>query len=223
MSKNNLIITSEQIGDEIIKIWNFYSDKYFCEISPLIPKFIKKKSILFIGLNPSIRKNDKPEKYNKKLYTYDVRAEKDVYFGRFWNFAEKANFKNKWTHFDLLFLRSDQKYVEKLIKDKKECGDVFIRKQLQLSKKLLELSKPKMIIISNKLAGKLTGKDKFEKKGKIYDEWMNLKFEKFDDHYLLNEIPVIFSRQPNHFFSKKEMNELIEKIIKIKKQYKIFI
>ncbi len=56
MSKNNLIITSEQIADEIIKIWDFYSDKYFCEVAPLIPKFIKKESILFIGLNPSIRK-----------------------------------------------------------------------------------------------------------------------------------------------------------------------
>jgi hypothetical protein len=215
------IITNELIDKGIVELWNEFKDKEFCKYNPLAPKKIKKKSLLFIGLNPSIRKNDTPINFNNCLENYYYPPRTDRYWSKFYKIAENCGFQDNWAHFDLLFLRGDQKFVEKTIKNKENKGEIFIWKQLQFSKKLLEQSEPKFIVISNKLATELTGKNRIEKNGQILGEWMNLRFEKQNNHFLLNGIPVIFSKQPNQFFKNTEMDELINQIIELKKLYNI--
>jgi hypothetical protein len=74
-----------------------------------------------------------------------------------------------------LFLReTNQKNIESIYSQKN--GVDFIFQQLLISKEIIELSKPKVIIVNNSLARKYLG---FEKNNDI-DVWMGLKF-KFDE------------------------------------------
>jgi len=215
------IITNELIEKGIVELWNEFKDNEFCKYNPLAPEKIKKNSLLFIGLNPSIRKDANLLSFNGKLENYGYPPRTDRYWSKFYKIAENCGFQDSWAHFDLLFFRGDQKFVKKTIKNKENKGEIFIWKQLQFSKKLLEQSEPKFIVISNKLATELTGKNRMEKNGQIFGEWMNLKFEKQNNHFILNGKPVIFSKQPNQFFKNTEMDELINQTIELKKLYNI--
>lgn len=66
-----------------------------------------------------------------------------------------------------------------------------------------------------------TGKNKIEKNGEVFGEWMNCQFEQDGKNYTLNGIPVVFSKQPNRFFSNSEMEKLINEIVEIKTKYDI--
>lgn len=213
--------TNKLIEKEIVELWTKYSDKEFCKYNPLAPEKIRRGGLLFIGLNPSIRKDAEPVEFNKKLENYGFPPKTDKYFGKFWEIAEKTGFIDNWSHFDLLFLRGDQKFVEKTLKDIDNQGHVFIWEQLQISKKLLENVDPELIVISNKLAVEFTGKNKIEKNGEVFGEWMNCQFEQDGKNYTLNGIPVVFSKQPNRFFSNSEMEKLINEIVEIKTKYDI--
>lgn len=137
--------TNKLIEKEIVELWTKYSDKEFCKYNPLAPEKIRRGGLLFIGLNPSIRKDAEPVEFNKKLENYGFPPKTDKYFGKFWKIAEKTGFIDNWSHFDLLFLRGDQKFVEKTLKDIDNQGYVFIWEQLQISKKLLENVDPEQL------------------------------------------------------------------------------
>lgn len=207
------------IGNEILELWDNYKDIYFCKDCPVVPENVQDLELLFIGLNPSVRKND-PHLCNyetdRHLVTYGVLNADDNYFSKFIKIAERTGFADNWAHFDLLFVKGNQKFVSSVIKDKSNNGDSFIWHQLQLSKKILEKLNPKIIVISNVLAADLTGKNRIEKNGKIYGEWMNLKFENLSDNITWNGIPVIFSKQPNRFFKNIELDELVSQINNIR-------
>lgn len=213
------IKTNDLVKAKIIELWNEFKGKYYCKLRPLAPKAqLKKNSLLFIGLNPSIRKKDEAQ-----ISDYDGEIDNiiyelpDKYYSRIDEISQKSGFGKNWTHFDMLFLRGSQDYVKKVSRDIKNDGNVFIWKQLQISKILLENLEPELIIISNRFAGELTGKNKFEKNGKIYGEWLNLNLENKGKFYLYNKIPIIFSKQPNRFFKNSEKEELIN-LIKEAKQ-----
>jgi len=218
---NMELTTNELIEKEIVELWTEYNTNEFCKYNPLAPEKIKKSSLLFLGLNPSIRKDAELVNFNNKLENYGFPPKTDNYFGKFWKIAERTGFVDNWSHFDLLYFRGDQKFVEKVMKDTTNKGDIFIWEQLQISKKILEKVEPKLIVISNKLAVEFTGKNKFEKDGKIYGEWMNYEFKQKDNHFTLNGIPVIFSKQPNQFFSNAEMDKLVSDICELKTIYSI--
>lgn len=221
-----VIKTNELINSKIIDLWNEFKEnenKNFCENRPLAPQeILKKNSLLFIGLNPSIRKKHEAEipKYDGEIDNIKYKLP-DKYYSKIDEISQKSGFGNNWTHFDLLFYRGSQKDVEKISKNLNCKGNLFIWKQLQISKILLDNIEPKLIVIVNSLAREFTGKNRKEENGKIYGEWLNLKLDEKQDYYLYKGIPVIFSKQPNRFFKNSEKENLINLIKKLKKSYNI--
>ena len=60
----------------------------------------------------------------------------------------------EWSHLDLLYIRqTDQKKVKALFND--DISKEFLEKQLVISKKIIENSKPKVIVVSNAYAREL--------------------------------------------------------------------
>ena len=56
---------NESINKEIISIWEKYPEKIRGENLPLVYPFFNKGELLFIGCNPSLRKNSKEDfKFN---------------------------------------------------------------------------------------------------------------------------------------------------------------
>lgn len=162
----------------------------------IAPNFIKSNSIMFLGINPSFKEGD--EKYNVFFYPSEIT---NSYFAKFKEIQEKIN-KNieiNWTHLDLLFFReTNQKTVDLFIKED-PMGVQFIWEQLMLSKQLLELSKPKIIVASNTKVRHLLGFD--QNKEKTQGVWMGYEFlfdQKIGTHRILSEgplngIPIFFT------------------------------
>ncbi|PKP21633.1 MAG: hypothetical protein CVU05_06315 [Bacteroidetes bacterium HGW-Bacteroidetes-21] len=210
-----MINISESFSTDIINVWNKYKDIYFAKNSPLTPISVVSKDLLFIGLNPSIRKNINIEeiKYKGVMDTYKVSHCNDKYFGKFYTISEGVGKTNNWTHFDLLFYRGSQAEVINVIKDDENNGCSFIYEQLMISKKILEGLNPKIIVICNKLAAELTGYNKTkDKNGNEIRKWMDLPFEIGETSQTLNGIPVIIAKQINRFYKDAELQRLIETI-----------
>lgn len=154
------------------------------------PREISKNGILYIGINPSFSENSVPENS-----FYDVYSHK--YFKKFHDISKVIEIK--WSHLDLLFLKeTNQNKIYEIINDKENGGLDFIWQQLMISKKIIEESKPKLIVVNNTLARKFLGKD--QNNGK--ENWMDFKFsEKINEDlgtHTFNEgvmkgVPIFFS------------------------------
>ena len=116
------------------------------------PKALKKNALMFIGLNPSFSERSDKKSHFYELYSPD--HEIHSYFKKFPLIANSLNLD--WAHLDLLYLRqTNQRGVEKLIRNK--VGLAFIVEQYTLSKKILEESCPKIIVVNNSFSRKLFG------------------------------------------------------------------
>lgn len=110
---------------------------------------MESKDILFIGLNPSFRLNDDA---HKKSYWEPEQDSKDRYFRRFPEIADHCGSHIEWSHIDLLALReTSQKKLEGLIKQQPD----FFNKNLSLTKRMIESTFPRVIVVTNTLAKKL--------------------------------------------------------------------
>jgi len=70
--------------------------------------------------------------------------------------SSKTEFKNNWEHIDLFFIReTSQKQLKKYIFIKNEDPNEFAQRQLDLSKELINLAKPRIIVVINALASRL--------------------------------------------------------------------
>lgn len=163
----------ETFSSALTNIWNKHKDvdteligRGFC-----VPRQVNKNSLLFLGANPSYTKEDRRNVF------YDAGSDIQ-YFKRMnelINGDYEKSFGVNWTHFDLLFLKeTDQKKIDSLIKV--PAGKSFINDQLELSKKILELSKPKIIFASNAKVRHFLGYGKHGSTGL----WMGYIFE-FDN------------------------------------------
>lgn len=104
---------------------------------------IRFNALLFIGINPSM--------YGRigRIFYQNSHGETHRYFKKFIDISKDADIP--WSHIDLLFLReTDQKIVKQLKRDK--VGHEFFMKQLVVSKEIIELAKPQLIVINNTLA-----------------------------------------------------------------------
>lgn len=170
--------------ESVLKIWNEYKNIDFLSNPqfsyrkyPLLPKSIDENSVLFVGINPSFNENNVPAN-EKPIYFYDKLNEdkKDIqYFEKIKEVAKYCN-NTKWSHLDMLFIReTKQKNIEELCKKEIE----FINQQLNISFAIIEIVRPKIIIVINSFASEFFGKmkqkhSKFEKIWQGYD----LFFEK---------------------------------------------
>jgi len=194
---------------KVIDIWKKFKnintlDKNGFEYrkSPLLPKYVIKNTILFVGINPSFTKNSIIEVSNREIEFYQLvnNAENEIqYFKKFRNIAEYCNISN-WTHLDLFFLReTNQKIIEELSYSNVD----FLQEQLNVSFDIIKKATPKIIIVSNSLASEFFGKKKAKhcKLPKIwagYDlDFSSKNFDKDLGTYLImindKKVPILFT------------------------------
>lgn len=125
--------------------------------SPLLPEYVLKDAILFIGINPSFTKKASihPEKKSIEFYPIRENDSKDItYFEKFKDISKYCN-NAKWTHLDLFYIReTNQKIIEKLSYENID----FLQEQLDLTFEIIKKASPKIIIVSNSLASEFFGK-----------------------------------------------------------------
>jgi len=168
-------------------LWNDQNFQHvdYIERGYAVQRAIKHDSLLFVGINPSLEnKNDT----SPKRFFY--RAENDIkihkYFNKFPKIASEANLH--WSHLDLLYLRETKQDNIKAV-----CEDAFslpfIRKQLELSKEIIEQCKPKIIVVCNTHA-----RDLFVKSFFLQTEFdKEIGTHRIKDNIYLKGTPVFFS------------------------------
>jgi len=135
---------------------------------------IEKQSILFVGLNPSYTLEAEPTEQEQVFYNLS-QSGNYKYFKRFEEISEHANIR--WSHLDMLTIReTNQNSVIDLVK--KAEGLDFIWKHLLITKKILEQTEPKTIVVENSMARTLLGKD-VDSTGN--NKWLGYVFE-FDEN-----------------------------------------
>jgi hypothetical protein len=125
----------EHFKNEIDEIWNDinFQGIEFLERGYAMQDEIIKNSILFIGINPSF--SGKHLKNGSHFYNNTQEGKIYSYFKNFQDLSKKTNVP--WSHLDLLYLReTNQKNVQRI--NSHQTGKVFVRKQLQLSKRIIE-------------------------------------------------------------------------------------
>jgi hypothetical protein len=152
------ISVKNSYDDEILRILR---DKRYANI-PFIDRGlvsidnIPTSSLLFMGINPSFTGGASP---NELHYYNLVPGNNDYkkYFGRFEEIANHTGLP--WGHLDLLYFReTDQNKIEEIMEIPE--GISFTWQQLEVSKKILESVKPKILIVCNTKARQFLGKDK---------------------------------------------------------------
>lgn len=186
-----IINIKERFESQVKEIW---TNEKFLDIDRnvlsrgyVIPDKVITDSILFIGINPSYFEDNVNTIANQKPIPY---------FNRFIEISDSISIP--WTHTDLLFFRErEQKYIDYLLKSKIRID--FIYQQLMISKQIIILSKPKVIVVSNTKAREFMGFDKNLER--TQGVWMDLDFE-FDEnlgtHKIVNDsdlenVPVFFT------------------------------
>jgi hypothetical protein len=179
-----LINVQEIIEKPLMEIKNKYShldqvlDTDIISRGFIAPQYIKSDSIMFLGINPSF--THPYEIHDIHFYSND---NSNQYFDKFNEINTEINKKSivkiNWTHLDLLFFReTNQKVVDLFLKED-PIGVQFIWQQLMLSKQLLELSTPEIIVASNTKVRHFLGFD--SNKEKTQGVWMGYEFD-FDDN-----------------------------------------
>lgn len=133
---------------------------------------VETEALLFVGLNPAIPKK---LKFNSNFYPLGQKDNKyREFFGKFEEIAQEVAMT--WSHLDLLMLKeSQQSVVKDLLYDPKLKAAPFFFDQLKVSKKILEASKPQIIVVTSTLGRLFTGKMQAENE----NVWMGYTF-KFD-------------------------------------------
>ena len=164
------------IEDKINDLWDKYSRFEFTKFPPLAPKIINSKNtILFIGLNPSLSKNEinriQSNSITKAEFYSNHKNEKTIhkYFKKFIDISQKTNIE--WEHIDLLYLRETRKReISNILKT--QTGIDFVYEQLKITEEILNRifneEKPKLVIVNNTLSRLFLGKDR--------NNWLNLDF-----------------------------------------------
>lgn len=189
MTEGNILV-----GARISKLLNELADdmKYADLPKKFVhPKEVTRNVLLFIGINPSGQPG-----YEKSIIEYplELDAPEHPYFKKMHQIAEEC--KVPWTHLDLLnHVGTDQKLIYTFYA--KPNGVEYIWRQLQLAEQIIRDSDPKVIVVSNALAGTFLGKDKAPMAAETKrNEWLNFDM-KFNDElgtYVWEErTPIFFS------------------------------
>lgn len=162
-------------------IWEKYNNSLFSEIVSRGYAFHydhdeEGSDILFIGINPSFKKNSV-----KENGVFDRNAQ-NSYFKPFQIIHDKLIERvgtekyKKWTHIDVLALReTSQNHVRTVLS--KENGLGFIWEQVMIAKERILYIKPRVIVVCNTMARELMGKDSIGENG----VWMGFQFDFNED------------------------------------------
>jgi len=168
----NKVDIEKLFKDQINKIWDDpkYQDIRVIDRGYAVSTGIVKDSILFIGINPSYTTSDSSRSF------YELKQKDNEYRKYFSKFEEISKCtKHPWSHIDLLFFKeTSQKYIDTIVKDYPE-GLSFIWQQLLVTKQILEILRPKIIVVSNTKARQFLGKEQINDR----NIWLGYDF-KFD-------------------------------------------
>ncbi len=182
----------ENHKEELDKLWGDikYRNISVVERGYDCVKTIVQESLLFIGINPSF-----DEARDSKVSFFYPSKNGHPFFKKLHEVADKTELEV--AHLDLLFHReTEQKQIVNILGETN--GLEFIWQQLQVSKNILELSKPKIIVVCNTRARQFLGFDK----DKNQNVWLGYDFDFDEDlgtHKIistdsqLNGKPVFFS------------------------------
>jgi len=169
----------------------------------------------FFHWNNSAKWTDK-DNFNKlkcieETVRENGRKPKSIYFGKFAEIAKYVGIDDDWEHIDLFFCReTNQKTFSQYIYNEKEELLEFGQRQLNLSKELIDICEPIVIIVANARASKI-----FYKKYEI-------EFNKEEGYHQINlnnqKIPVflgsmITSQRPIDEYSLLRLEWHIKKAI----------
>lgn len=214
--KNEAINIEKEYRESVIKIWEKYGNinelnEPNCEYRkyPILPRTIKKDSILFIGINPSFGKGGVIDDKEKPLFFYDLSNQNEKDISYFEKFKEVARYCNNadWSHLDLFFIRETK---QDLIERMSHNNIPFLNAQLEISFDIIKKAEPKVIVVANALASEFFGKmksrhwtfseiwqgyDFFFEKGERRDKQSN--FDSTIGTYRIKltnkQVPIIFS------------------------------
>ncbi len=118
-----------------------------------MPEEIKEHALLFVGLNPSFPLNSEEGSH---FYKLDHNSE--GYFKKFGEMADYCGNNLNWTHLDLLPIReTNQNSVDRDVVSKfPKLTNTYLH---NVSRKILEQSNPKAVVVVNATARLLLGKD----------------------------------------------------------------
>lgn len=210
------LIAGKTVFEKLEKIWkNYYADNVGENCySALMQRELRKDSVIFMSINPSLRVKDLA---NAKIgyapvaetdtYFIDCKNEdsvhaKDMHFKKFFMIGKKASLES-WSTMDILYIRDTMQHrVEDIAKT--ESGEQFIVDQMKLSFDILEVLKPKVVVVSNNGVVKLIDlyKDKLKLK-------LDLPNESNGFIYRINGIPFI-TLQSKYLGSSKWWNRDIK-------------
>ncbi|MBK8672961.1 MAG: hypothetical protein IPN93_08220 [Bacteroidetes bacterium] len=224
-------------NDELV---NIFTNPEFKNISVIENGFhtvnnVLHDCILFISVNPSLKDDSKKNEYydlpKTKNETFQENGSSS-FFTKFYEIAQYYDKDELCSHIDLLVFRNtNQRDIDSILNEK--SGPKFIMSQLEISKKIMEVIKPKIIVVCNSKSRIFLGFDK--SKDKNVNVWMDYDFEFKEElgTYIitnsgskLHNTPVFFSSMLNgqraldkgsfrrliwHINAVKNKNELIKK------------
>ncbi len=210
--------------ERLENIWRNYYIKSIGEdcYSSLIQKELKTNVIVFMSINPSLRKKDisfakkgyKPTPENDSYFIdSSIKLDtEDIHFTKFFEIGEKVE-QPHWTTMDLLYIRdTNQKNVEEIVNT--ELGERFILDQMKLTFDILNEIKPKVVVVSNKGVVRLI--NRFGNKLELELDYPN---ESNGFIYRINGTPFItlesqyLGSQKWYNKDKKEGNKKLNKLI----------
>ena len=163
--------TVEAINSDIVALWKGQFGAQGTSVPwPILYPEPTTGGLVVIGCNPALPKKDqhtipifKPENGNDRSWVIDqhIAARKEYpYYEPFRRLSEVL--KIEWEHIDLFFHRgSTQFQLVKMVTNPNEELNDFGQRQLKLAARLLELTKPRIILVANAFAAK-TFKNHFE-------------------------------------------------------------
>jgi hypothetical protein len=167
----------DEINQELIELWKSqFKDDERVRLPLFYPPLNKDAELLFIGLNPSFGKRIKPKKrkwflwkefLQRKCQADDIRKVQEMeqraksHYGYYAPFRKMARDSDvDWEHVDLFFYRkTSQTKFKAVVSDENSFSHLndFGNKQLELSKQLISLFRPKVIVVANRAAGIIFG------------------------------------------------------------------
>ena len=176
----------KEFGNEIRKIWD--QAKYVSIESKnrgfAVQDDIEYNSLMFIGINPSY--NGIPG----NLFYDNSHGETHKYFKKFIEISSEVGLN--WSHLDLLFLReTNQKEVKSL--GENNLGHIFYDEQLKISKKIIETTKPKIIVVNNTYARDLLHSQSFTTPKYDFEFDEKIGTERIVNNEILNGVPIFFT------------------------------
>jgi hypothetical protein len=181
------------IDNELKQIWSSYYDEGDNPISPLYQRELRKNTITFLSLNPSLHPKDKM--IAKKGFDPEIpyplidskKSKADYpFFQKFYDLGK--DFKS-WTILDLLYEReSNQREIENRFakKNLKIKEKDFLVNQMKLTFTVLKELKPSLVVVTNAATDKFIHQHLKELNLK-----QDLPSESNNFVYRLDEIPFI--------------------------------